>query len=423
MWVHQSKIKVLAFIILSLIASNQLKSSEETEPTQTRVRGKTISKTPALTIMTLNTYTFSKGLSKALEIFLRKEGGLVPGITKSINQRIDEIAHLVKQENPDVVVFQELWGIDNKKRMLKDLGCKDIPFFSIVMKDKFNCPTPTQYTYNFLDSSIFTASFVDSGLMIASKFPIVWAKRIVFPDSLSDEKMAKKGALLVRIEDRMGKAVFIVNSHLQSGAAHEYIILRNREMLQIGYELAKAIRESGLGPKDYRIIILGDFNDPIKFIADKKLLTDRTTFMIKALKSKGINVSNDQVTSFLANKLGAQKILDIDEFENQIALKLPLGQEKELDSSDPDYRYLQSASGNPAQGGYFRYASDNPGIQLLDHIFLDDNSRLLNYRVLRNEVLKDPELPVAPDQTPAKTYDPKTAISDHAAVMVEIADK
>lgn len=379
-----------------------------------------------LTIMTLNTYAWPEKINEATKQLLKNQ--LASGITKPIGKRVDEMGSFIKQKNPDIVVFQELWGINNKKRMIKALGCtKGFPF---INQERFDCENGAQYRYHFMDDTsnldyVKTKSLVDSGLLISSKFPIAWHKRIVFPEKLGEEKYANKGALLVLVEGPNKKPIFIVDSHLQSGLDLEEIRVRDRQMHQIARELAQAIRNSKL--EDYRVLILGDFNDPIKYSYNDKRLIDRTSYMIDALRSEGINVSNEQVKNILIKDLGAQEVVHVNELKREGTVFSTTTGEKlrSLDNNDP---LVQRLSGAYIEGSYFKFATDNGGNQLLDQIFIDDRSKLLNYQVFRKEVLSDPGIGGISSgsrwdgkEAIQKTYNPDTALSDHAAVMATIS--
>lgn len=386
------------------------------------------------TIMTLNTYAWPEKINEITRAFDKE---LASGITKPIGQRIDEIANFVQQKKADIVVFQELWGINNKKRMIKDFGCSmNFPkkkFFGQeieIVPDKVDC-TSSFYRYNVFDNSL---NPIDSGLMIASRFPILRHHKIVFPEKLDEEKLANKGALfaLIKTDDANRPYVLVVNSHLQSGTPIEYIQVRERQMQQIAKEIKALHGEKGKPGYDSRlddahIVIIGDFNDPIKYLNYKKRLSDRTGFMINALRKEGINVSNEQERNILIKDLGAEEILDVNELKREgVVYSTANGKKlRTLEKTDPLVQGLGRAGYE--EGSYFKFATDNPGGQLLDHIFLDDKSKILNYAVLRKEVLADPGTEGissnnAWDSTTGKnkSYNPDIALSDHAAIMATI---
>src|SRR5689334_16153086 len=79
-----------------------------------------------LTVYTGNCYCFPEDVVELLKTvtggltkvgWMDKQVDLVSGITHTIPERIQMIAENVIAKDPDVAVFQELWGDKNKKRM------------------------------------------------------------------------------------------------------------------------------------------------------------------------------------------------------------------------------------------------------------------------------------------------------------------
>jgi endonuclease/exonuclease/phosphatase family metal-dependent hydrolase len=395
------KIKLLTFFAsFLLIASIKLQAAE------------------GFSIMTLNCYSFPN-----LPI-LRD---LSSGIGQNIPTRIAKIGKFVTEQDPDIMVFQELWMRDNKKGMIKALGCtKDLP---VIIPARFDCPG-SPYPYMFLDvPNKKYETGLDSGLMIASKFPIEWADKIVYTDKEEEEKSANKGALFIRITDHTKKPVFIVDTHFQSGTGLSAITIRKKQAAQLGAKLAQSIKdflEENPTKKDYRILVLGDFNEPTKYIDTQKMLTERQTYIVNAINEELENAGlkkvslkqelNTLIKGLSAYHIEVQKILEVNELGRNGIIRSIDG--KVLEELGPNARLVQGLRGGDiAEGGYWPLSSDGGsggGRQLLDHLLPDEDSKILHYKNFAQEVLgrQGPDMP----------WNPATALSDHAAIWAEIGD-
>ncbi len=349
-------------------------------------------------VVTMNTYCFPKDTSSVLRAakdiagaFSSKSAGDIPnlqsGIHQSVDVRIKKIAELVGSLDADVVCFQELWSDENKETMAGQV-CSRYPYIYYV-----NAQIPA-----------YSLVMMDDGLMIASVRPFIFTQAITYRDRIEDEKLANKGALFVGLEDREGKPIIIVNTHLQSGRSLEAIAIKNKQMHAIGQTLQVIIEEHPRF-KDGRICIAGDLNEAIQFKNDHKLLADRTHYLVQALQDEGIDVSNDQVLRLLSDRLGADELVEIDELGKQGTIKKPTGSVKGfIGIEDP---LIQRAG--TYQFDVIDYASDPDGTQLLDHILLDNKSRLTQFDVFRQQVLGGKGHLEGGNL-------PQQAISDHAAV-------
>lgn len=351
-------------------------------------------------VVSMNTYCFPKGTSSALrfakdvtDIFSSKAAREIPnlqsGIHKSVDTRISEIARFVGMLNADVVCFQELWSDENKETMVGRI----CPYYSSVYYVNAQIP-------------LYSLVMMDDGLMIASAHPFIFKQAITFKDRIEDEKLANKGALFVGMHDREGKPMIVVNTHLQSGRSLDAIAIKNKQMHAIGQTLQTIIEEHPAF-KDGRICIAGDLNEPIQFKKDRKLLADRTHYLVQALQDEGIEVSNDQLIQFLVGRLGADDLVEINELDKQGIIKKPTGQIKEFIGTD----YTLVRPVGAYQFDVMDYASDPDGTQLLDVVLLDNKSKLTQFEVFRQQVLG------GKGQLEGGNL-PKEAISDHAAVKV-----
>jgi len=418
--------------------------------------------------------SFLRGTTK----FFGHEVDLVGGIDKSIEERIAGIARLVLAKNPDVVVFQELWKNDNKELMAKLLK-PSYPYIYWIPMSRAEELRVGKSVGKFVET-LFTdpkrlteaQTYVelnplkmDSGLFLASKFPLLKSAHITYKDKGGDEVNAHKGALIVLFNDRRGNPVLLALTHLQSWRDLEYVKIRHAQIRQLGeflsskevqrtWALAVApsttiqvqlsgsspVQDVAIGKKVINLwniahlttVIVGDFNDPITYQQDARRLIDRMTSFTYTLQKTGVHVFSTDLIEILTRKLGIDQYVAIDEITDSATVTDHVGTKrprthtiknaaamgKKLGATDSLYnilgRFYEVKDGKPLWN-YFSDTTDAKGIQLLDPIFLDAHSFISQYEVLRKEILGD--------QGEKKPYDPRAALSDHAHVMVTIEEK
>lgn len=119
----------------------------------------------------------------------------------TVNGIVERI--LALSDEPDVIVFQELWT--GKGRYL----------LSNMFKDR--------WPYILTDCRIGKFLFgLNSGLAVYSKYPIVDFVRCDYRDRMGDEVFARKGCLALKLEiganeDGSKKYFYCFNTHLQAG--------------------------------------------------------------------------------------------------------------------------------------------------------------------------------------------------------------
>lgn len=360
-------------------------------------------------LLTLNTYCFPIGTTDALgkvktiaEFFSKKAGEKIPnlqsGITKPVPQRIGEIARFVEKQGTDVVLFQELWSDANKEMMVRNL-CGAYPY-------GFYVPS---------EVPVYSMVKMDDGLLILSRTPFLRVMKITYSDGIDDEKLANKGALLVGLRDRRGEPMLIVNSHLQSGTSMESIKVRQKQM----GAMASAIREMIARTPDLRncrIVVGGDLNEPLGYIQDPGYLTDRTAYLVQELQAAGVMVSNDAMVKQEARKLGVKEIITVNELARDLDRK---GIVRDLDLNEKRSLDMKAKEGEiAARNGQFRTqvnpdATDPDATQILDHVFLDNRTKLKAFKVFREEILGGAGKLEGSNLPP-------NAISDHAAFKVTL---
>ena len=418
--------------------------------------------------------SFLRGTSKVFG----HEINLVSGIDKSIEQRIIDIAKLVLEKDPDVVGFQELWKNDNKALMERSLKPR-YPHIYWISMSRFEELRIGKSVGKFLET-LFTDPAklgesetymelnplkMDSGLFLASKFPLLKSAYITYRDKAGDEVNANKGALAVLFKDRRNNPVLLALTHLQSWRDLEYVKIRHKQIRQLGEFLSSKdvqrtwalsvapsrtiqVQWPGSGPvqdvaigkevvnlwniKDLTTVIVGDFNDPITYEKDSRRLIDRITCFTGTLQKTGVHVFSTDLIAMLNKKLDIQEYVAIDEPDDMAIVTQRVGTNKahtyviknaaamgkKLGATNSLYgvlgRFYDTKDGK-VLWSYFKDTTDAKGIQLLDPVLVDAKSFISKYDVLRKEVLGD--------QGEAKPYDPKVALSDHAHIMVEIQTK
>jgi endonuclease/exonuclease/phosphatase family metal-dependent hydrolase len=319
---------------------------------------------------------------------------LQSGIAKPVARRIPEMAQFIRQQGTDVAMFQELWSDDNKERMASNL-CGDYPYCFYV---------PAEIP-------IVSMIVMDDGLMVVSKTPFIKCAKITFTERMGEEKLAQKGALLCAVKDREGKPMLIVNTHLQSGTEIEAVKIRARQMRGIGLAVKDMISKVP-ELKNCRIVVGGDVNEPLAFIQDRGLMTERTSYLTQELNTAGIQVNNDQMVMQQARKLGVKEIVSINEQTKVgIVRDLDLKEKRRLDKTGEESRHVERNGSWP--GWPNPEATDPNATQVLDHFFLDKQTRLKEYKVFRQEILGGTGALNGSDL-------PKAAISDHAALKVTL---
>lgn len=158
-------------------------------------------------------------------VFLR------PGVLKDKQiERVDSIAASILKMDADVVVLQEVFHKRSRKRLINALS-QTYPYHTKIGKRTF--------------------WGVPSGNCIFSKDSIQTEQYIYFKRAMKADKMARKGAISVRIA-HAGKSFKIFGTHLQAGGGRKGALIRRGQIDQL-VELANQDREA---PS----IFAGDFN-------------------------------------------------------------------------------------------------------------------------------------------------------------------
>lgn len=143
---------------------------------------------------------------------------MLPLINKGQWGRVNHIEKHLKENHYDVLVLQEVFRENIKKRLIKSLT-EEYPYFA---------GPPGK------DFGIFGQ---DGGVMIFSKHPIVKTDIIKFDEGCKGaDCLSQKGAVFVEIQK--GEQTFqVVGTHLQSMSSNECQKIRDRQMCTIYTDL------------------------------------------------------------------------------------------------------------------------------------------------------------------------------------------
>jgi endonuclease/exonuclease/phosphatase family metal-dependent hydrolase len=228
-------------------------NAEEKEETPTFISENT---KPVDRFMTLNACMLWGGLP------------ILFGGVKPARERIDPMAELVLAQNSDVVVMQEA------------------SFESgLFLWDKLK----HAYAQGFTRIGPMPGLALDSGLFIASKFPIV--KEPVF-HPLPSNKLIQRGVFYFETEKR---AVFV--THLEDGDEPEDAAMRKVQIAEIAKIMKNTQKET-----NKQCLLLGDLNIQLKHATDDEYMTSGIS---SHFVNDAIPVDVTEETSTCTNRLTA----------------------------------------------------------------------------------------------------------------------
>lgn len=150
-------------------------------------------------------------------------------------KRAHEIVNVLKEENADIIVFQEAFDTNAREIMRQGL----LPFFPYESGDP-----PKNIAWK-----------TNSGLWIISKIPFMVVKHLYFTTGKGPDWFACKGAVLIQSE-KNGFPFQLIGTHLQSDFAGQHSHkIRRFQCEQIRKELMEPFSEEGV-PQ----FLAGDFN-------------------------------------------------------------------------------------------------------------------------------------------------------------------
>jgi len=112
--------------------------------------------------------------------------------------------------------------------------------------------------------SLSPIKFVDSGLLIISRFPLEKVGEVTYTTLMDEDKLATKGALFVLVDVPSTKGtekVAVCTTHLQAGYGKgKRMDIRNQEVATIAQCFNHLVCKSGMQLSSYPSIVTGDFN-------------------------------------------------------------------------------------------------------------------------------------------------------------------
>ena len=135
-------------------------------------------------------------------------------VRKKQTKRLPEIINYLKKSDFDLVVLQEVFDIQMKNKLAKQL-VNTYPYIQLPIKKGFGIK-------------------LSNGIMILSKYPIKYKTHIRFKDSKGTDRMAQKGCVLIGVNIN-NKEWLIAGTHLNSASQE----IRDLQYKQLQKELIK----------------------------------------------------------------------------------------------------------------------------------------------------------------------------------------
>lgn len=166
--------------------------------------------TALITLLLASSFSYSQSPDSlkvvSWNVFLR------PGILKDKQiKRVDSIAASILKMDADVVVLQEVFHKRSRRKLIKALS-KSYPYHTKMGRRSF--------------------WGVPSGNCIFSKDSIESEQFIYYKKAMNADKLAKKGAIAVKI-NHLGKSFKIYGTHLQAGGGKEGAGIRCSQIDQL----------------------------------------------------------------------------------------------------------------------------------------------------------------------------------------------
>ncbi|MAP01765.1 MAG: hypothetical protein CMD01_02975 [Flavobacteriales bacterium] len=151
-------------------------------------------------------------------------------VRKKQRKRLPEIINYLNESTFDVVVLQEVFDFEIKRKLKKQLS-ENYPYIQMPIKKGFNL----QFS---------------NGIMILSKVPISYTSHVQFSKEKGNEKMAQKGCVLVSCKWK-NQPIYIAGTHLNSLSQEA----RRKQYKQIYNKIIEPFKSDSIP-----FFIAGDFN-------------------------------------------------------------------------------------------------------------------------------------------------------------------
>lgn len=168
-----------------------------------------------------------------------------PWNTSRQSERVRQMVEKLPSFSHDLMLFQETFFDKKRKLMIQALE-KSHPHIAVPLKGrKLN-------------------QIQDSGLFIASKFPLEILEQVIFSDCVHSDCLSSKSAILVEMTISQDKKIQVINTHLQAWNDPKAVEVRKKQLQQIKNMMAKHEKQ---GVAQF---LIGDLN------IDGKLKTEYT---------------------------------------------------------------------------------------------------------------------------------------------------
>lgn len=176
-------------------------------------------------------------------------------------QRIREpwIVEHCNKNNYDVIVFQEVFDLDIKRKLKKDL------------KRSFPYQVDTRTTKGRLTSN---------GIFIVSRLPMKYINHVIYQKGAHEDGWAAKGCTLVEL-DKSGVRFRIAGTHLQSGDSDEAIKHRDLQ-----YQDIRTLLDSNF-VDSIPVFVMGDMNT-------QKSNTEKYNSMLEVIRVQDFPLDEDE---------------------------------------------------------------------------------------------------------------------------------
>jgi endonuclease/exonuclease/phosphatase family metal-dependent hydrolase len=167
----------------------------------------------------------------------------IPFISPHPGARLRNVAAEIRAQQPDVVLFQEVWSHAYARQLARDLG------------GAYRVTTATGCGRPFPCGGLAILVRVASGWVASTPTFVAYEASAPWYHFREWDGIAKKGVLMVRLA-RADASLAVVDTHLQTEYARyrrNYADLRRRQLEQLGWTLDHAF---GTAP----VVLGGDFN-------------------------------------------------------------------------------------------------------------------------------------------------------------------
>ncbi|USE36137.1 endonuclease/exonuclease/phosphatase family protein [Endozoicomonas sp. SCSIO W0465] len=175
--------------------------------------------------------------------------GLMPSFIRNLNdlrssqQRCREIARAITRNpdvTPDVVCFQEVFDQQATKQLCRDLS---------------------GHYHHIVHSVAPRETGLNSGLAIASKYPVQEVTFRPFSDLAGEDQLANKGLLRIVLDLGNDKTAVVYNTHLQAREGETYEAIRFAELCQIREWVEEDSHNDRQNNRHHHgIFLMGDLN-------------------------------------------------------------------------------------------------------------------------------------------------------------------